>query len=59
MSYATIGLGNIGRALAKAFARMGTEVSVAATRDPESFAGVTNTICHRQSYDAWRKSNEY
>jgi predicted dinucleotide-binding enzyme len=38
MSYAIIGFGNIGRALAKAFARKGIEVSVAATRDPESIA---------------------
>lgn len=39
MSYAIIGFGNIGRALAKAFARNGIEVSVATTRDPKSFAG--------------------
>jgi 8-hydroxy-5-deazaflavin:NADPH oxidoreductase len=38
MRYAIIGFGNIGRALAKAFARKGIEVSVATTRDPESFA---------------------
>lgn len=38
MSYAIIGFGKIGQALAKAFARKGIEVSVAATRDPESFA---------------------
>jgi predicted dinucleotide-binding enzyme len=38
MSYAIIGFGNIGKALAKAFAREGIEVSVATTRDPESFA---------------------
>jgi predicted dinucleotide-binding enzyme len=38
MNYAIIGFGNIGRALAKAFARSGIEVSVATTRDPESFA---------------------
>jgi predicted dinucleotide-binding enzyme len=37
-SYAIIGFGNIGQALAKAFARKGIEVSVATTRDPESFA---------------------
>jgi predicted dinucleotide-binding enzyme len=36
--YAIIGFGNIGQALAKAFARNGIEVSVATTRDPESFA---------------------
>lgn len=38
MSYAVIGFGNIGRALAKAFARKGIDVSVATTRDPDSFA---------------------
>ena len=38
MSYAIIGFGNIGQALAKAFARSGIEASVATTRDPESFA---------------------
>jgi predicted dinucleotide-binding enzyme len=37
-SYAIIGFGNIGKALAKAFARNGIEVSVATTRNPESFA---------------------
>ena len=38
MSYAIIGFGKIGHALARAFARKGIEVSVATTRDPESFA---------------------
>ena len=38
MKYAIIGFGQIGRALAKAFARKGIEVSVATTREPESFA---------------------
>ncbi|MFL7961715.1 NADPH-dependent F420 reductase [Pseudomonas kielensis] len=38
MSYAIIGFGKLGQALAKAFARKGIEVSVATTRDPESFA---------------------
>ncbi|HJS90533.1 MAG TPA: NADPH-dependent F420 reductase [Steroidobacteraceae bacterium] len=38
MSYAIIGFGKIGQALAKAFARSGIEVSVATTRDPESLA---------------------
>jgi predicted dinucleotide-binding enzyme len=36
--YAIIGFGKIGQALAKAFARKGIEVSVATTRDPQSFA---------------------
>jgi len=38
MSYAIIGFGKIGHALAKAFARKGVDVSVATTHDPESFA---------------------
>jgi predicted dinucleotide-binding enzyme len=38
VSYAIIGFGKIGHALAKAFARSGIEVSVATTRDPKSFA---------------------
>ena len=38
MSYAIVGFGKIGHALAKAFARKGIEVSVATTRDPKSFA---------------------
>jgi 8-hydroxy-5-deazaflavin:NADPH oxidoreductase len=38
MSYAIIGFGKLGHALAKAFARKGIEVSLATTRDPESFA---------------------
>jgi len=37
-SYAIIGFGHIGKALAKAFARKGIEVSVATTRVPESYA---------------------
>jgi len=37
-SHAIIGFGNIGKALAKAFARKGIEVSVATTHAPESFA---------------------
>jgi len=35
MSYAIIGFGKIGQALAKAFARSGIEVSVVTTRDAE------------------------
>jgi len=38
MTYAIIGFGKIGHALAGAFARKGVDVSVATTRDPESFA---------------------
>ena len=37
-SYAIIGFGKIGQALAKAFARNHIYVSVATTRNPESFA---------------------
>ena len=44
MSYAIIGFGKIGQALAKAFARNGIEVFVATTRDPESFAFDTAAI---------------
>lgn len=44
MRYAIIGFGKIGQALAKAFARSGIEVSVATTRDPESFASAAAAI---------------
>ena len=44
MSYAIIGFGKIGQALARAFARRGIEVSVATTRDPESFASAAAAI---------------
>ena len=44
MSYAIIGFGKIGHALAKAFARNGIEVSVATTRDPKSFASAAAAI---------------
>jgi predicted dinucleotide-binding enzyme len=44
MSYAIIGFGTIGQALAKAFARSGIDVSVATTRDPESFAAAAAAI---------------
>jgi 8-hydroxy-5-deazaflavin:NADPH oxidoreductase len=44
MSYSIIGFGKIGQALAKAFARKGIEVSVATTRDPESFASAAAAI---------------
>jgi predicted dinucleotide-binding enzyme len=43
-SYAIIGFGKIGQALARAFARNGIEVSVATTRDPESFASAAAAI---------------
>lgn len=41
MSYAIVGFGEIGQALARAFARSGIDVSVATTRDPASFASTT------------------
>lgn len=44
MSYAIIGFGKIGHALAKAFARSGIEVFVATTRDPGSFASAAAAI---------------
>jgi 8-hydroxy-5-deazaflavin:NADPH oxidoreductase len=44
VSYAIIGFGNIGQALAKAFARNCIEVSVATTRDPQSFASAAAAI---------------
>ncbi|MFW7340484.1 NADPH-dependent F420 reductase [Pollutimonas sp. H1-120] len=44
MSYAIIGFGKVGQALATAFARSGIEVSVATTRDPESFASAAAAI---------------
>ena len=44
MSYAIIGFGNVGQALARAFARKGIEVSVATTRDPDSFAAEAAAI---------------
>ncbi len=44
MSYAIIGFGEVGQALAKAFARKGIEVSVATTRDPQSFAAAAAAI---------------
>lgn len=44
MNYAIIGFGEIGQALAKAFARSGIEVSVATTRGPESFASAAAAI---------------
>src|SRR5271155_5771743 len=44
MSYAIVGFGKIGQALAKAFARKSIEVSVSTTRDPQSFASAAATI---------------
>jgi predicted dinucleotide-binding enzyme len=44
MTYAIIGFGQIGRALARTFVRKGIEVSVATTRDPESIASTAAAI---------------
>ncbi len=44
MTYAIIGFGEIGQTLARAFARRGIDVSVATTRDPESFAPTAAAI---------------
>lgn len=44
MKYSIIGFGPIGQALAEAFARKGINVSVATTRDPESFASAAAAI---------------
>jgi predicted dinucleotide-binding enzyme len=56
MSYAIVGFGKIGQALAKAFARKGIEVSVATTRDPKSYAsaaaGIGPTIIPKKLADA-------
>jgi predicted dinucleotide-binding enzyme len=56
MNYAIVGFGNIGQALAKAFARNGIEVSVATRHDPESFpsaaAAIGPTIIPKKLADA-------
>ncbi len=44
MTYAIIGFGSIGKALAAAFARTGVDVSVATTRDPNAFASDAASI---------------
>ena len=44
MDYAVIGFGEIGQTLARAFARRSIDVSVATTRDPESFASTAAAI---------------
>ena len=44
MTYAIIGFGKLGQALAKAFARSGIDVAVATTRDPASFAAEAAAI---------------
>jgi predicted dinucleotide-binding enzyme len=44
MSYAIIGFGKIGQAIAKSFARNGIEVAVATTRKPDGFAAEAAAI---------------
>jgi 8-hydroxy-5-deazaflavin:NADPH oxidoreductase len=44
MSYAIIGAGKVGQALARAFARKGIEVAIASRRSAESLAPVANAI---------------
>ena len=44
MTYAIVGFGKFGQALARTFARRGIEVSVATTRDPDSFASKAAAI---------------
>jgi predicted dinucleotide-binding enzyme len=44
MNYAIIGFGQFGQALAEIFARNGIKVSVATTRDPQSFASSAAAI---------------
>lgn len=44
MSYAIIGFGKMGQALAKAFARRGIDVSVSSTHDPEDLASTAAAI---------------
>jgi predicted dinucleotide-binding enzyme len=44
MSYAIIGAGHVGRALAKAFARKGIEVAIASRRSPEALTPVAQSI---------------
>ena len=44
MSYAIIGTGNVGQALAKAFARLGIEVAFASRRSPEVLTPIAQAI---------------
>ncbi len=44
MSYAIIGFGNVGQALARSFARQGIEVLVASSRPPEAIKAVAEAI---------------
>jgi len=44
MSYAIVGFGAVGQALARMFARKGIEVAVASTHQPEALAPQANAI---------------
>lgn len=44
MTYAIIGAGNVGKAIAKAFVRKGMEVTLASRRSPEELAPVAQAI---------------
>ena len=44
MTYAIIGAGNVGKALAKAFVRKGIEVTLASRRSPEELAPVAKAL---------------
>jgi len=44
MSYAIVGTGNVGKALAGAFARKGIEVAIASRRSPEALAPIARMI---------------
>jgi hypothetical protein len=44
MSYAIIGFGKVGEAIARAFARRGVEVAIASRRPPEAHAPLAKTI---------------
>ena len=44
MSYAIIGAGKVGKALARAFARKGIEVALASRRPPEEIAPIAKAI---------------
>jgi len=44
MTYAILGAGNVGKALAKAFARKGIEVTLASRRSPEELEPIVNAI---------------
>ena len=44
MTYAIVGSGNIGTALARLFARAGIAVDIANTRGPESLRELTGTL---------------